>query len=209
MTSEPEKYADRVYRSSGAIVGGVLLLLVAVWLGGDAIVRGSGRTPVLAIAVLLAAVPLIVAFSLRPAVFANRAGIRVRNPFRTVYAPWSRVETVRAGYTCEMVADGGKYQLWSIPVSLRARSKANRHNQRLASGEQPSRGPFGVGTANTSDTSERSAPSDAAVSELKELGRQNSDRPDAKGPVAVTWAYELIVPAALGVVAVLILWLSA
>ncbi|NJQ15821.1 PH domain-containing protein [Streptomyces bohaiensis] len=208
MTSEPDNYSDRVYRSTGAMVGGALLLALIAWLGGDALVRGSGRSPFIALAVVCMLAPLIVAFSLRPAVFANPAGVRIRNPFRTVVVPWSRVETVRAGYSCELVAEGVTYQLWSIPVSLRARSRANRHNQRLAAGEQP-KGAFGIGTANTTDTGPRSAPSDAAVSELKEMAEQNRERAKSEGQVTVTWAYELIAPAALGAVAVLVLWLSA
>jgi hypothetical protein len=208
MTDEPQKFADRIYRSGGAMVGGVLLLGLTAWLGGDALLRGSGRTPVVAVAAMLLVVPLVVAFSVRPAVFAGDNGIRVRNPFRTIVAPWDTVESIRAGYSCEMVAGGVKYQLWSIPVSLRARSKATRHNQRLASGEQP-KGAFGIGTANPEDSAEKAAPSDAAVSELRELLARHRDKPETKGEVTVSWAFELIVPAVLGAIGVLVLWISA
>ena len=206
--SEPQKYADRVYRSGGAIVGGVLLLVLTAWLGVDALLRGTGRTPLFAVAGMFLVVPLVVAFSVRPAIFAGDAGVRVRNPLRTIFAPWSTVESVRAGYTCELTAGGVTYQLWSIPVSLRARSKATRHNQRLASGEQPTRGVGGVGAANPADHQPKVAPADAAVAELRELVERHRDKPEAKGAVTVTWAFELLVPAALGGLGVLILWLS-
>jgi hypothetical protein len=206
MTSEPQKYADRVYRSGGAIAGGVLLLGLTAWLGGDALLRGEGRTPLFALAGMALAVPLIVAFSVRPAVFASDTGMRVRNPFRTVLAPWSTVETIRAGYSCEMIAGGVKYQLWSIPVSLRARSKASRHNQRLASGEPPPKGAFGIGTANPEDSEEKAAPADAAVRELRELREQHRQEPQAKGEVTVGWALEIIAPAILGALALIVLW---
>jgi hypothetical protein len=207
MTSEPQKYADRVYRSGGAIAGGVFLLGLAAWLAGDALLRGSGRTPLFALAGLTLAVPLIVAFSVRPAVFAGDHAVRVRNPFRTVLAPWGTVEEIRSRYSCELVAAGQTYQLWSIPVSLRARSKANRHNQRLASGEPPAKGAFGIGTANPEDSQEKAAPSDAAVTELRELREHHRKDPEAQGEVTVHWALELIVPAALGALGVLVLWI--
>lgn len=56
------------------LVGGVLLLAIVAWLGFDALVAGKGRTPWLALATLLLLVPLIVAFTVRPAVFAGRTG---------------------------------------------------------------------------------------------------------------------------------------
>ncbi|NEE29403.1 PH domain-containing protein, partial [Streptomyces sp. SID7982] len=63
-------HADRTYRSVAALVCGSLLLLLIAWMAGDAMIRGEGRTPWLALAALLLVVPLVVAFTLRPAVFA-------------------------------------------------------------------------------------------------------------------------------------------
>ncbi|MET9949536.1 PH domain-containing protein, partial [Streptomyces sp. NPDC006341] len=124
-TDEPV-YDDRVYRSSMAVVTGVLLLALIVWLCGDAVVRGSGSTPWIALAVALFALPLTVAFTVRPAVFANDDRMRVRNPFRVIELPWAAVDAVRAGYSAEVLAEGSKYQLWAVPVSLRERKKASR-----------------------------------------------------------------------------------
>ncbi|MDB1087039.1 PH domain-containing protein [Streptomyces sp. ACA25] len=209
MTSDPQEFADRSYRSGSAVAGGVLILGIAAWLGGDAMLRGEGRTPLVAVAALLFAVPLIVAFSVRPAVFAGGGRMRVRNPFRTIEAPWATVESIRAGYSCELVADGRKYQLWAIPVSLRARNKVNRHNRRIAGGESPRSGPFGMGGAAPEDAHERTAPSDAAVHELRELSARHRDEEAAQGPVTIRWAYEILAPAALGAVALFLLWLTA
>lgn len=93
-TDEPV-YAERVYRSSMGFVSGVLLLALTVWLCGDAVLRGSGSTPWIGLAVALCVVPLIVAFTLRPAVFANEDRMRVRNPFRIIELPWATVDAVR------------------------------------------------------------------------------------------------------------------
>jgi Bacterial PH domain len=193
MTSEAPACPDRCYRSGAALAGGVLLLGLAGWLGGDAMIRGEGRTPLAAAAALLFAVPLIVAFTLRPAVFAGRERLRIRNPFRTITLPWGSVGTIRAGYSSEVVADGTKYQLWAIPVSLRDRRKAHRHRERLATGKPP-RGLLGLGHVEDTVT-RRQAPSDETMAELRGLAEQYAA---AKGAPVVRWAYEILVPAAAG-----------
>lgn len=119
--------AERAYRSPAGIAGGVLLLVMGAWLGFDAVVNGDARTAWLAVAGLLLAVPLVVAFTIRPAVYANEDRLRVRNPFRVITLPWASVADLRAAYSSEVFTEGGdKYQLWAIPVSMRARKKANR-----------------------------------------------------------------------------------
>ncbi|MHC0431139.1 PH domain-containing protein [Streptomyces sp. O3] len=168
-------YADRAYRSGAAIVGGVLLLAFAGWLGGDALIRGEGRAPWLALATLLCGVPLVVAFTLRPAVFAGETRLRVRNPFRTITLPWGAVDGLRSGYTTEAYVKGGgaKYQLWAVPVSIRARKKARKPGADRA-------------------------PSDQTVDELNEIARSHAKDPAAQGEPEVRWAYEILAPAAAG-----------
>jgi uncharacterized membrane protein YgcG len=145
---------DRVYRSPAALAGGVLLLGIIGWLGIDAIVKGHGRTPWLALATLLLVVPLVVAFTLRPAVFANEERMRVRNPFRLVVVPWTQVVSLRSSFSNEVVVtSGAKYQLWAVPVSLRGRKKAARRQARATAeasraaqgGGRGGRGPRGFG----------------------------------------------------------------
>ncbi|RSS75616.1 PH domain-containing protein [Streptomyces sp. WAC06614] len=177
---EEPAYADRIYRSPMAQVTGVLLLAVILWLCGDAVVRGHDSAPWYGVACALLAVPLVVAFTLRPAVFANDDRMRVRNPFRTVVLPWATVDAVRAGYSSEVLADGHKYQLWSVPVSLRERKRATRK---------------GGGAAGA----------DRTVAELQELAERCAQRRAAQGSVAVRWAYEIIAPAAAGAILLAVL----
>jgi AcrR family transcriptional regulator len=201
------KYADRAYRSVPGVCGGVLLLALAGWLGGDAVARGTGHTPWLALAALLCAVPLIIAFSVRPAVFANDDQVRIRNPLRTVTVPWAGVDSVRAAYSTELVAGGRKFQLWAIPVSLRSRKSAARQTARARAGER--RDPFAAmprrrpGAADDDGTVR--AWSDRAVAELRELSdRHQAEEADRPAPV-IRWCYEVMAPAAAGAVVLIVL----
>lgn len=221
MTNEPRTvteaapagmpYADRCYRSPGAMAGGVLMLAVGVLLVADVLVDGSTRERLLSAAGLLLTLPLVVAFTLRPAVFAGAERMRVRNPFRTVTVPWGAVESVRSGYSSEVVADGSTYQLWAVPVSLRARNRAARHNERVAAGRPPvGGGMFGLGGApvvGEEDTGTKRAPSDRTIDELRELAARHGESTPAQGTVTVRWAYEILGPALAGAVATgLLLW---
>ncbi|MET7532709.1 PH domain-containing protein [Streptomyces goshikiensis] len=201
-TDEPV-YDDRVYRSPMAVITGVLLLALAAWLCGDAVVRGTGATRWTALAVALCAVPLIVAFTLRAAVFANDDRLRIRNPFRTIVLPWAAVDAVRAGYSAEVLAEGRKFQLWSVPVSLRERKKANRQ-QFSRRGGLTGKG-LQVQKPEGAAAGPQRAGADKVVDELRELAERGAARAGAQGGVTVRWAYEIIAPGAIGAVLLVVL----
>jgi hypothetical protein len=213
---EPPKYAERRYRSAAGMACGVALLVIVAWLGVDALVRGTGRVPWISLAGLVFGVPLIVAFTLRPAVFAGEERLRVRNPFRTITMTWPAVQLLRGGYTNEVFAEDKKYQLWSIPVSLRARKAANRHNARLRAGVKPGRGLLGFGGGGdlAVDPEEKRATSDESMDELRELaerhgGGEAHGSTGETGTVTISWAYEVLAPMALGAIALILLYATA
>ncbi|MFE0672947.1 PH domain-containing protein [Streptomyces sp. NPDC058867] len=220
---------DRVYRSPMGIVGGVLLIGTVLWLGIDALTQGSGRAPWLALAAMILLVPVVAAFTLRPAVHANEERLRIRNPLRVVVLPWARVASLRSGYSNEAVTESGaKYQLWAIPVSLRARKKAARRAARAESerkrgsrgeggrggglgfgfGGGLTGGGFGGGAAAEADGPIR-AETDKVMDELRELWEtsQKNGIPSGSEPgeVSVRWAYEVIAPALAGAVLLVVL----
>ncbi|MFI2372914.1 PH domain-containing protein [Streptomyces sp. NPDC018833] len=191
-------YADRVFRSPAGMAGGGLLLALIAWMVVDALVRGEGRTPWLALAAALLVVPLIVAFSMRPAVFVNEERLRIRNPFRTITLPWGAVADVRAGYSSELFTiEGTKYQMWAIPVSLRQRKRAARRQMHSATDD-----PHGATsvTADVTDTQTRMAPADQTIADLRDMAEHLAPRSSAQGEPQVRWAYEVFAPMAAGVV---------
>ncbi|WP_121748861.1 PH domain-containing protein [Streptomyces sp. E2N166] len=207
---------DRIYRSPAGLAGGVLLLALALWLGIDALVAGEGRTPWMALAALLFLVPLIAAYTVRPAVFANDDRLRVRNPFRVIVLPWGQVASFRSGYSNEVFTESGdKYQLWSIPVSLRGRKKAARQETRRASGGGRGRGGVlgglggggvraGAGAAAAADGPVR-AETDKVMDELRETLEARKPANTSQGEVTVRWAYEIVAPAVAGAVLLAVL----
>ncbi|MFG3152737.1 PH domain-containing protein [Streptomyces sp. NPDC048219] len=223
--SEPAS-EDRVYRSLAGIVGGVLLLALVAWLGIDAVVSGEGSTPWKALATMLLVVPLAFAYTLRPAVFANEERLRVRNPLRVLVLPWDQVASLRSGYSNEVLdRSGTKYQLWAIPVSLRARKKAAQREDRRLAGETRGRGglggmPGGTGPGAVADGPVR-AEGDRAMDELRALLEAREERADAaqadaaqadavqadaaRGEISVRWAYEIVAPAVAGAVLLAVL----
>lgn len=195
-------YKDRAYRSPAGLAGGVLLLGLMAWLGGDALLSGEGRTPWLALASLLVAVPLVVAFSVRPAVFANDDRLRVRNPFRVIELPWASVVALRSGYTNEVIDTSGvKYQLWAIPVSLRARKRAARHQAREA--HRAAKGAAGEGTV-PAGRSVR-AETDQVMADLQNLCEARAKALGSQGEPSVRWAWEVVGPALAGAVLLAVL----
>jgi hypothetical protein len=65
------------------------------------------------------------------------------------------------------------------------------------------------GASDPGDVGEKTAPSDAAVAELRELAEQHAEEERAQGPVVVRWSYEILAPLAAGAVALALLWLTA
>ncbi|MER5518848.1 PH domain-containing protein [Streptomyces sp. NPDC002763] len=202
---------DRIYRSPQALIGGVLLLAIVGWLGVDALLRGHGRTPWLALAALILLVPLVVAFTLRPAVFAGEDRLRVRNPFRVITLPWGEIAALRSGYSNEVIVESGaKYQLWAIPVSLRSRKKAARRQTKAESdargGRTASAGRVFGGLRGSDGASGPSrAETDKIMDELRQLLEQRGKAESAQGEITVRWAYEVVAPAVAGAVLLAIL----
>ncbi|CAM5262488.1 membrane protein [Streptomyces spiroverticillatus] len=203
-SGEPTAYADRVFRSGAGVFWGCAMLAVVAWLTIDALIKGEAATIWKVLAGLLFVVPLVVAFTIRPAVYAGADRLRIRNPFRTITLPWAAVDAVRSGYSSEVLAGGAKYQMWAVPVSIRQRKKAIRNQARSAASNDPdsTRTSFGRSSASNKPTVSMS---DQTVRDLQELAESRASEPSAQGTPSVRWALEIIVPGAVGLVALIVL----
>ncbi|MFI9269153.1 PH domain-containing protein [Kitasatospora sp. NPDC052896] len=206
--AEGPKYADHVFRSNTGVVTGALLLALGAWLVIDAVIHGTGRTPWVALAAALLCAGPVVAFTVRPSVRAGRQRIVVRNPLRTITVPWASVEGVRARYSAELTAEGRTFQLWAVPVSLRARNKANRQAAKAAAvrknaepGKWAYQQPPATRHAVAGAPDPTRAWSDQVVGLLQRSAEQNALLPEAKGEIAVTWCWWVIAPTVAGAVA--------
>ena len=115
------------------------------------------------------------------------------------------MDAVRAGYSAEALAEGAKYQLWSVPVSLRERKKANQQYSRR--GGLTGRGLAAPSTEKPGGAADGPprAGADKVVDELRELAERGAARAGAQGTVSVRWAWEIIAPAVAGAVALIVL----
>ncbi|MEY9967369.1 hypothetical protein ABIA33_005439 [Streptacidiphilus sp. MAP12-16] len=224
-------YADRSYRSVMGAVAGSLLIVLTLWLSIDAMVIGHGRAPWYGLATLVLVLPLVGAYTVWPCVRANQDRLLVRNPLRTVSAPWSEVESIEAALSVELRAGGRKFQLWAVPVSLRQRKRANRRAM-IAAGDASqqssgrgrgrtggddrfpvggpglrSRGGSGATGYGASETPRAWA--DQVVDELRELADAAEGRESAVGTVSVAWTWWLIAPIVVGAVALVVLFATS
>jgi hypothetical protein len=202
--------AAQTFRSPVGVCTGVVSLAVVLWLGISAVVSTDGDTPWKSLAGLLLILPLLFAFTLRPAVFADDHRLRVRNPFRTVTLPWGAVSGLRAGHSNEVFALAGvKYQLWALPVSARGVRQAGYEQMRMI---ESSMGPGGrpLNRHGLFDAGRPDEPSAEAgrlrpktgriMESLRALHEAGATTKEAEGRPEVRWAYEIIVPAAVGLV---------
>ncbi|MGW5482039.1 PH domain-containing protein [Streptomyces sp. NPDC004008] len=206
---------DHVFRSPVGIATGAVLLVVVLWVGIDAFVSTEGGMPWKALAGMLLVVPPLIAFTLRPAVFANDHRLRIRNPFRTITLPWDAVSGLRSGHSNEVFDRiGTKYQLWAIPVSSRGLRQVNRERVRMAEssllpgGSVPDRsGLFDAGRPDRPNAgAERLRPrSDRTMDSLRALQEAGAMTKEGQGQPEVRWAYEILGPAAAGLVLMLVL----
>ncbi|MCF2529804.1 PH domain-containing protein [Yinghuangia soli] len=175
------------YRSKPALFTGVVMVAVGLWLIVDSALRGTGGDTVTIIGSVLAAGALVVALTIRAAMYAGPDKLLIRNPFRTVEIPWGAVQEVKAEYSLEVRADDRSFHIWAVPVSLRERKRAIRANSRSL-GEDP----YGSSRINEPVA----ATADHAVADIRGMAEQFAKT--STGPVRAVWCWPVFAAIAVG-----------
>ncbi|MEO3886139.1 PH domain-containing protein [Nonomuraea sp. B5E05] len=182
------------YRSKTAFaLAWVWLAFVAfnVW---DLIAHYTGKSSLVALAVLGALTALVYSIALRPATVFTEEGLVGRNPFRTTFLPWASIDDVTVSHSI-IVHHGDErvLRLWTPMSSARERAKAQRRGA-----PRRQRGRFT--TEPTLSRSEQAAVeafagkthADWVGDQIRERAEAARRRDEQAAPARVTWSYDSI-----------------
>ncbi|MEV0380068.1 PH domain-containing protein [Nonomuraea sp. NPDC050643] len=184
----------QVYRSRTAFVLGWVWLAFVAFNVYDLIARFSGKSSLVALAVLGALTALVYAVALRPATVFTEEGLVGRNPFRTTFVPWAAIDDVTVSHSINVQhGDGRELRLWTPMSSARERAKAQRRGA-----PRVERGRFK--TEPTLSKSEQAAVeafagkthADWVGDQIRDRAESARRRDEAAAPVRVTWSYDSI-----------------
>ncbi|TDD25103.1 PH domain-containing protein [Nonomuraea diastatica] len=182
------------YRSKTAFaLAWVWLAFVAfnVW---DLIAHYTGKSSLVALAVLGALTALVYSIALRPATVFTEEGLVGRNPFRTTFLPWASIDDVTVSHSINVHhGDERVLRLWTPMSSARERAKAQRRGA-----PRQERGRFK--TEPTLSRSEQAAVeafagkthADWVGDQIRERAEAARRRDEQAAPARVTWSYDSI-----------------
>jgi hypothetical protein len=124
--------ADRpqVYRSAMGMVMGWTWAALAAFFLADIAWRGRDLASLVAASVLLLVIGVAYAIGVRPRIVATEDGVRLRNPLRDVWVPWSAVDKIDVTDAVRVHSAGRPYRAWVLQTSPRARARSmQRHRE--------------------------------------------------------------------------------
>ncbi|MET7332351.1 PH domain-containing protein [Nonomuraea sp. NPDC005650] len=196
----------QTYRSRTAFVlAWVWLAFVAfnVW---DLIAHYTGKSSLVALAVLGAITALVYVIALRPATVFTEAGLVGRNPLRTTFLPWASVEDVTVSHSINVeYGDEQVLRLWTPMSSARERARAQRRGA-----PRQQRGRFS--TEPTLSKAEQAAVeafagkthADWVGEQIRDRAESAKRREEEAAPARVTWSYDSIAVLAAAVILVVV-----
>jgi hypothetical protein len=196
-TSPGSAEKPTVYRGLGALIGGALVTLFCLGGAIDLIVE-QGRSDLVGASILCLVAVLAFSYGVYPAAYAYDERLVVRNPIRTITLPWSAVTNLTAKLSFIVHTEQARYTVWSVPVSLRDRRRAERTRLReLARHERETArarknagsSAYGLDSGPSRrgggyDTVDRLSFADQAVSEMNERIERSRDRSRHPAPGA-------------------------
>lgn len=198
----------QTYRSATAFVLGWIWVAFVAFNAFDLTLRYSGKSSLVAGAVLGVLTAVVYVTALRPATVVTQDGLRVRNPLRTTFLPWSAIDDVQVSHTINITHGEKVLRAWTPQASARERARANRRGapreQRGRYRTEPvlSKGERAAQEAMTGKTH-----ADWVAEQITERVETAKRRDEPPGQVRAVWAPDAIVAvvAALALVAVAVL----
>jgi hypothetical protein len=126
----PKGDKPQVYRSvMGTVMGWTWAGLAAFFLA-DIVWRGRDLASLVAASALLLVIAAAYVIGVRPRIVATEEGVRLHNPLRDVWVPWSAVEKIDVTDAVRVHSAGRPYRAWVLQTSPRARARAmQRHRE--------------------------------------------------------------------------------
>lgn len=112
------------YATSTRVMG-VVWTVLALLLLIDVVLRGEGDMAWIAAAFLVASVAGVYIMWLRPRVVSTERGLRMINPLREVFVPWSAVEWIDVLDVLRVHTSSGVVRSWPLRESKRAKVREN------------------------------------------------------------------------------------
>ncbi|MEV2274232.1 PH domain-containing protein [Nocardiopsis sp. NPDC049922] len=132
------------HASTSSRVMALVWVVIAVLLLVDVLLRGEGRSAWVASAVLVASVAGVYLVWLRPRVVSTERGLRMINPLRETFVPWSAVVWVDVTDVLRVHTPGGIVRSWPLRETKRARVRENlRRDSGLADAADDDSDPAG------------------------------------------------------------------
>ncbi|GGO82528.1 PH domain-containing protein [Nonomuraea cavernae] len=195
----------QIYRSRFAFVLGWVWVAFVALNTVDLILRFTGKSSMVALAVLGVLTTIVYTTALRPATVLAEDELVVRNPLRTTYAPWASVTDATVSHSINVHLAGDRtLRLWTPTSSARERAKARRRV-----GARPQRGRFPT-EPTLSKGEQAAAEAFAGKTHADWLGEQITERAEAAdrrgeqaAPVREKWAIDSFVVLAVALALVI------
>ncbi|MFD9940284.1 PH domain-containing protein [Nonomuraea sp. NPDC059023] len=186
----------QAFRSKFAYVLGWVWVVFVAANAVDLVLRYSGKSSMVAGAVLGVLTALIYLIALRPVTLLQERTLTVRNPFRTTVMPWASVGDVTVSHAITVAQAEGEesVRLWTPTATARERAKAQgrgmaparrgrlRTEPTVTKAEQAAQEAFAGKTH-----------ADWVGDQITERAEAARRRKEEAGPVTTTWAVDSLV----------------
>ncbi|MET9337171.1 PH domain-containing protein [Nonomuraea sp. NPDC004354] len=195
----------QTYRSATAFVLGWIWLAFVAFNAVDLIVRYSGKSSLVAAAVLGVLTAVVYVTALRPATILVEDGLRVRNPLRTTFLPWPAIDDVHVSHTISITHGDDVLRAWTPQASARERAKAGRRGApRRQRGRFQTEPVLSKGEQAAQQAMAGRTHADWVAEQITERAESAKRRGAAPGQVRAVWAPDALAACAAALVLVVV-----